>query len=296
MLISIITNCFNSSATLHSTYKSLEKQTIQNFEWILIDDCSNDGDKTRNLIKHYSKIASFPVKYKFLDTNYYGSKSTFTACTIAEGEYACILDHDDELYENTIERVIQYIEKNKEDKTFVGVCGRCIDEDGILIGSKFSFLEKISTESEIRFKYKNTSEFLHFTKVNVMKEVFSKMKRGYTNGFCWVYITQTYRYLYINDVFRIYNTRVSTSHSNTKKINKSTVEGQLEGLKYIINSQAKYFKYNMSYSIRLLYQFLVYSHISKENLFRNIKGVIFPINLVICFFYPFLFPFVKKYK
>jgi glycosyltransferase involved in cell wall biosynthesis len=192
MLISVITNCYNSTATLERTYDSLLKQTVQNFEWVLVDDCSPDEGKTRELIKHLAEIAPFPVDYHFLVENHYGAKSTFTACTIAKGEYACILDHDDELHPTCIENITYYIDKYKNNADFVGVCGRCVDEKGNLIGSIFPFNEKLSTESEIRFKYKNTSELLQFTKTDVLKEVFSKMKRGYTNGFCWLNICQTY--------------------------------------------------------------------------------------------------------
>ncbi len=212
MVISVITNCYNSTATLEKTYESLLMQTVQNFEWLLVDDCSSDGGKTRDLIRYIAENAPFPVKYKFLTINHYGSRSTYTACTMATGIYACILDHDDQLEQNALEKVMFYIEKYKNNKDFVGVCGRCVNEKGALIGGRFPFDAKISTESEIRFKYRNTSELLQFTKTDVLKEFFSKMKRGYTNGFCWLNICQTYKYLYVNDVFRIYDTSILTSH------------------------------------------------------------------------------------
>ena len=296
MIISVITNCYNSTATLERTYDSLLKQTVHNFEWVLVDDCSPDGGKTRELIKYFAEIAPFPVKYKFLEINHYGAKSTYTACTIANGEYACILDHDDELQPTAIDKAIFFIGQYKNNKEFVGVCGRCVDEKGNLIGEYFPFDAKISSESEIRFKYKNTSELLQFTKTDVLKEVFSKMKRGYTNGFCWLNICQKYKYLYVNDVFRIYDTAILTSHSNTKKINRTTVEGQLETLKFLINSQTQFFKYNYKYSLDLLYQMLVYAHYSKENSFVHIKSIVFPYNFLMILAYPIVWLCFKKYK
>jgi glycosyltransferase involved in cell wall biosynthesis len=296
MLISVITNCYNSTATLERTYESLVKQTVQNLEWVLVDDCSLDNGKTKELILRLAKIAPFNVQYRFLEENHYGAKSTYTACTIAKGDYSCILDHDDELKPTAIDDAISYIDKYKNNADFVGVCGRCVDEKGNLIGSIFPFNEKLSTESEIRFKYKNTSELLQFTKTDVLKEVFSKMKRGYTNGFCWLNICQTYKYLYVNDVFRIYDTAILSSHSNTKKINTTTVEGQLETLKFLINSQTQFFKYNYKHSLNLLYQMLVYAHYSEESTFVHVKKIKFPYNFLMILAYPIVRSRFKKYK
>jgi glycosyltransferase involved in cell wall biosynthesis len=287
MLISVITNCYNSSATLERVYKSLLEQIDKNFEWILIDDYSNDNGKTKEMILHYSKIAPFPVHYKFLEQNHYGSKSTYTATTIANGEYACLLDHDDELMPDAIKKIKQYILKYEGIDNFVGVCGRCVDEFGNLIGKKLPFEEKLLTESEVRFVYKNNSELFQFTKTTFLNEAFSLMKRGYTNGFCWLYISQKGKYLYVNDVIRIYHTTVPTSHSNAKKINLTTVEGYLESLKYTINIQTKYFKYNIIYALKLFYQTLNYTYYSDKVFYKHFNDIKQPYNYFLIFIYPF---------
>ena len=95
MLFTIITSCYNSSATLRRTYNSLVDQTYKNFEWIVIDDGSPDNGLTKELIETLSNEAPFPIiKYCF-EENHYGAKSYVKACQLSTGEYACILDHDD---------------------------------------------------------------------------------------------------------------------------------------------------------------------------------------------------------
>ena len=86
MLLTVITSCYNSTMTLRRTYESLLAQADSEFEWILVDDCSNDDGATRQLIKQLAAEAPFSVKYHFLDKNYFASKSTATACALAEGE------------------------------------------------------------------------------------------------------------------------------------------------------------------------------------------------------------------
>ncbi len=296
MFISIITNCYNSTATLERTYESLVKQTVQNFEWVLVDDYSLDNGKTKELILRLAKIAPFNVSYRFLEENHYGAKSTYTACTIAKGDYSCILDHDDELKPTAIDDAISYIDKYKKNKEFVGICGRCVNEKGVLIGEKFPFTEKISTESEIRFNYKNTSELFQFTRTDILKDSFSRMKRGYTNGFCWLSICQSYNYVYVNDVFRIYDTAILTSQSNNKRINRTTIEGQLESLKYAINMQTKYFKYNYKYGLQLLYQMLIYSIFSEGKSISHIMDIKSPYRFLLLLLYPMVLLKSRQYK
>ena len=43
MLISIITPAYNPGDLLLGTFQCLEKQTFKNFEWIIVDDNSDDG-------------------------------------------------------------------------------------------------------------------------------------------------------------------------------------------------------------------------------------------------------------
>lgn len=50
-LVSIITPTFNSAKYISETILSVQKQTHQNWEMILIDDCSSDN--TIDLIKDF---------------------------------------------------------------------------------------------------------------------------------------------------------------------------------------------------------------------------------------------------
>lgn len=54
MKFSLITVCYNSANTIEDTFRSVLKQTYQNFEYIVIDGCSTD--KTVELIKKYASI------------------------------------------------------------------------------------------------------------------------------------------------------------------------------------------------------------------------------------------------
>jgi glycosyltransferase involved in cell wall biosynthesis len=251
MLFTVITSCYNSTKTLRRTYASLLAQTDRDFEWILVDDCSNDDGATRQLIEQLAAEAPFSVKYYFLDQNYFASKSTVTACALAEGEYACILDHDDQLMPTVLETVRSYLEKYISHNDIAGVCGRCIDEKGALIGSQFKVNEQVAFEGEIRFRQRVTCELFQFTRVDILRPIFEKMKPGYTNGFAWAKISERYKYIFVNDIFRVYDTELPTSYSNSKLAPVCFPEAKAEALFETLEAYADYLVFNGSSLFRV---------------------------------------------
>ena len=66
-LISIIIPTFNSQAHLKNCINSVLSQTYQNFELIIVDDCSRDNTvkMIKNFIKKDSRIKLFKTKTEF---------------------------------------------------------------------------------------------------------------------------------------------------------------------------------------------------------------------------------------
>lgn len=118
-MISIVTPTYNRASTLPRLYESLVKQTKKAFEWILIDDGSTDG--TELLAKKW-KQASFSFTYVKKEN---GGKHTAInmAVLIAKGDFIFIVDSDDYLLEDAIEKVEGWIEQIKGKKKFAGVSG-----------------------------------------------------------------------------------------------------------------------------------------------------------------------------
>ncbi|WP_210546246.1 glycosyltransferase family A protein [Rhodoferax sp. PAMC 29310] len=271
-LFSIITPCYNSSQTLWSTYESLLKQSHDSFEWILVDDASCDDGLTKSLIEKITNEAPFKVKHSFLKINYFGSKSVFTGCLIADGKYVAVLDHDDQLTPGALAIVKEYIDTSCNDELVAGVCGRCVNESGLLVGKKFDADCILANEGEIRFKWGITNELFQFSKIEIIKPFFELMKPGYTNGFVWSKISEKYKYIYVNDVLRVYDTALPSSYSNTKSMLVRYPEAKADALKATIFSYRPYLKFNISYGSQIIGSYLRHTINSNINLFEAWSG------------------------
>ena len=104
-LITIFTPTYNRESYLKILYDSLKNQNSQNFQWVIVDDGSEDNTKT--LIDSFIKESLFDIIYKKVQN---GGKmrainhGLYLAC----GEYFFIVDSDDYLSENATELIEKY--------------------------------------------------------------------------------------------------------------------------------------------------------------------------------------------
>lgn len=223
----IITPCYNGSEFLISLHQNIIYES-RNYkvEWILIDDCSNDNGLTKSKILEVEKIGGIPIKSIFLDKNYFASRSVAVALKEASAPFTIILDQDDLLAHHSLDYFSKYIPKYSGLVEFAGVCARCKDLNGDLIGSEVGEYEKYERESYIRHRLKINGEMLQCTKTNILKKYFTMMRPGHMNGYIWNKIGRDYRFVFVSDVVRIYNTENINSVSKIKKLN--WVEPQCE--------------------------------------------------------------------
>lgn len=119
--ITIFTPTFNRGYIIEQLYRSLQKQTLKNFEWIVINDGSTDS--TNDLFEKWVKNDNgFNIIY--LETENGGKHRAINkALSIAHGVLFFIVDSDDYLTENAIERVMHWSNSINKDDRFAGVAG-----------------------------------------------------------------------------------------------------------------------------------------------------------------------------
>ena len=133
----VFTPVYNRKHTIHRGFESLMRQTVKNFEWLIIDDGSTDDLKP--LIDEYIEKADFPIRYVYKEN---GGKHTATnmAYKLMETEYFTILDSDDALTDDAVEKMLSMWDKipESERSKYWSVVGHCINsESREIIGEYF---------------------------------------------------------------------------------------------------------------------------------------------------------------
>ena len=124
-LVSIITPTYNAEKFITETLKSVQNQTYQNWEMILVDDASTD--KTIKIISDFAEKDS-RIKLFKLEKNSGNGFSRNVALEKAVGKYIAYLDADDLWFPNKLEKQIAFLKENNSHFTFSFY--DCIDEEG----------------------------------------------------------------------------------------------------------------------------------------------------------------------
>ena len=204
--ISILTPTYNRGELLLPLYNSLKNLTFKDFEWLIVDDGSEDDTEQYALswIEHNIENAEFSIRY-IKKSN--GGKHTAINRGVREasGELILILDSDDTLPVDSLATIAQYYELCKGYKDCAGVCGLMAHHDGQLIGSGFP--KEPMYESALRFRYAEngnvTGDLLEVYKTSVMREFpFPKIEN---EKFCpeslvWNRIANKYKLFCFNKV------------------------------------------------------------------------------------------------
>ena len=171
--ISILTPTYNRGELLLPLYDSLKNLTFKDFEWLIVDDGSEDDTEQYALswIAHNIENTEFPIRY-IKKSN--GGKHTAINRGVREanGELILILDSDDTLPSDSLATIAQYYEQCKGYKDCAGVCGLMAHHDGQLIGTGFP--KDPMYESALLFRYAEkgnvTGDLLEVYKTSVMRE------------------------------------------------------------------------------------------------------------------------------
>jgi len=135
--ISVITPAYNAEKFITRTYNSLKNQKFKKFEWIIINDASND--RTEELIKEFITEAHFKIILINNIENVGVAKSRNNGLDLATGEYICFLDADDFWSEEKLLLQFQYMNENKCSISYMDY--RHVDDKGEFIKDIISPIE-----------------------------------------------------------------------------------------------------------------------------------------------------------
>lgn len=119
ILITVFTPAYNRGYIIENLYRSLQKQKNFDFEWLVIDDGSEDN--TEILFKKWIKEKNnFTVRYQKVN-NGGKCRAINKAIKEARGRYLFIVDSDDFITEDAILKLKKWILEIDNNETMVGV-------------------------------------------------------------------------------------------------------------------------------------------------------------------------------
>ena len=203
MKFTVFTPTFNRKELLEKLYKSLQKQTFKDFEWLIVDDGSTDGTKEK--VEEFLSEKKLEIKYYFKENG--GKQRAYNFATEkANGELFICLDSDDEYVENGLEIILKYWKKYEKNSDIAGMGYLSTYPNGEIIGSSFPEKEMISTQFEIYNKYGVKGDKGLMFRTEIIKKykfpVFDDEK-FITEAVVYNRICEKYKMVYVNEKIEI---------------------------------------------------------------------------------------------
>lgn len=118
-LFTVFTPTYNRAYILPTLYHSLCSQTEKNFEWLIVDDGSSD--ETELLVKRWLGTENgFEIRY-FKKENGGKPRAINFGVQKAIGEFFFMVDSDDHLLPDAIEKMTRWVAQIQNHKDFIGV-------------------------------------------------------------------------------------------------------------------------------------------------------------------------------
>lgn len=120
----VFTPTYNRGYTIDRLYRSLQKQSFCDFEWVIVDDGSTD-DTEKRITEYLNDQNPFMIRYTKVN-NGGKHRAINRGLELARGELFFIVDSDDSLTDRALE-IIDQMEKTipqSEKCSFAGVCGQ----------------------------------------------------------------------------------------------------------------------------------------------------------------------------
>lgn len=252
-MITVLTPTFNRGG-LQSLWNSLQKQTVKDFEWLVVDDGSTDG--TKNLITQLQEKSDFPIRYIYKNN---GGKHTALNVGIQTicSELTFIVDSDDCVTDDAIESILKIHKKYRSQNNICGYAFLRAFPDGKVNGKKFDVDEKIGSYIDVRVNGDDTgADKAEVFKTHCLKEFpFPEYPNEKFLGedLVWVRMARKYEMVHINKAIYVGNYLEDGLTNNRRKHNIASPIGCMHRAEEFMESDLK-----TRYRIKGGLQYIVY--------------------------------------
>lgn len=233
-LVTVITPTYNRGKNLECLFESLQKQTCNCFEWMIVDDGSVDD--TRERVEFFKSLANFPIHYIYKQN---GGKHTALNVGIQRitTELTFIVDSDDTVVPNGIETIIEFYDKYKNE-TKIGVWSFLKSQKGRGVVLKMPEDEIISSYAEERIRSERPGEMAEvFLTSALQKFPFPEFsgEKFLSEDVVWIPVGLSYKTVFVNRVIYEYEYLQDGLTQNDKKHKFQSPLGSMMRGKMLMN-------------------------------------------------------------
>lgn len=254
MTVTVLTPTFNRGGRLQSLWNSLQKQTVKDFEWLVVDDGSTDG--TKDLITQLQEKSDFLIRYIYKSN---GGKHTALNVGIQTicSELIFIVDSDDCVTDDAVESILKIHKKYRSQNNICGYAFLRAFPDGKVNGKKFDVDEKIGSYIDVRVNGDDTgADKAEVFKTHCLKEFpFPEYPNEKFLGedLVWVRMARKYEMVHINKAIYVGNYLEDGLTNNRRKHNIASPIGCMHRAEEFMESDLK-----TRYRIKGGLQYIVY--------------------------------------
>jgi len=250
-LVSIIIPVYNGSNYLSNAIDAALNQTYKNIEIIVVNDGSNDNNKSEKIAKKYGDR----IKYYYKENGGVSSALNY-GIERMNGEYFAWLSHDDYIEKEHIEKLVELVSCEGNEKVIPFSSWKIIDENNNLDIIKTIDEQFFSVDykvSKVKNYYSLLQGEINGGSVLIPKEAFEKYDlfneklRISQERDMWSRLIKEYRFInvpYDTASIRVHSNQVSNTASNVaEESNKKC----LEILESLTNEEKEQLDYNESF-------------------------------------------------
>ena len=263
-LVTILTPTFNRADKLTELYKSLLSQTNLEFNWLIVDDGSNDN--TEEVIKEFN-TKEFKISYIYKNN---GGKHTAHNIGIGhiDTELTMIVDSDDILTNDAIQSIYEEWLPVRDN----GLCGLSFlkaDKKGEISGLVFPKDKFVGNFINVRINRNDLSEKAEIWVTSILKKYPFPVFEGETyvgEGSIWCTIAKEYDMLFVNKTIYIYEYEVDGLTKSGRRLRVNNPLGGMFAAKVSLSKE-----FNLKMKIKKIWLYICYGFFAKMNIKKMYK-------------------------
>lgn len=214
-LVSIVVPVYNAESFLEDTINCVLNQTYENWELLLINDCSKDNSK-----KVAKPFLSDKIKWIDMKKNSGAALARNKGIEIAKGKYLCYLDADDLWVKEKLEKQVKFMQEKDCSFSFTGY--EFADTKGNPNGKKVFIPEKMNYKKALKNTTISTITVMFDLEKLTKEDIYMPNVKSEDTASWWK-ILKKIDYAYgLNEILSYYRRGIQTSSSNKIKAIKQT--------------------------------------------------------------------------